>query len=120
MTDRGETSLLLPNYNAAGSKDKLLKTRAKLRFASREKKKNTKNSGSMKGVLANLAQRTSSLTETDPFKHSKLYIALNPKSQTPSAHLYRRLITFIITLDVLVFIISTEPSLFYLSKLCHP
>ena len=119
MTDRGETSLLLPNYNAAGSKDKLLKTRAKLRFASREKKKNTKNLGSMKGVLANLAQRTSSLTETDPFKHSKLYIALNPKSQTPSAHLYRRLITFIITLDVLVFIISTEPSLFYLSNVFY-
>lgn len=75
MTDRGETSLLLPNYDAAGTKDKLLKTRAKLRFASREKK-NTKNSGSMKGVLANLAH--TSLTETS-FQAFKVVHCTKPK-----------------------------------------
>ena len=52
-------------------------------------------------------------------KHSYLYDTLNPKSSLPSAKLFQSFMTVIILLDALIYILSTEEDLSYLSYIFY-
>ncbi|KAL9180391.1 hypothetical protein ACHAXT_008361 [Thalassiosira profunda] len=52
-------------------------------------------------------------------KHSWLYDTLNPKSSSPSARIFQKIITAVILLDSVVYILSTEPGLAHLSYLFY-
>lgn len=52
-------------------------------------------------------------------KHSQLFVALNSKSSDPIAKLFQNFITVVIIFDVLIYILSTEEKLSYLSNLFY-
>jgi len=123
--DKTETSKLLRkmesnNQNQYKHKSQLppsSRGRGALRFEmrkdSRSKIKTSRSTlNSLFPTHAHDQQNRRNLQNSAPKKsHSKLYDTLNPKSTTPSALTFQRCISFVILLDSLSYIISTEPGL---------
>jgi len=133
-----ETSQLLPNYSATAEQPAKMKPtegRGKMRFEMRQKmKKNNFESRSNRSIFGSVFSASPQLQQTlikggrstnslpidvskspKPVTHSQLYTTLNPKSSAPSALLFQNIITVVIVLDLLIYILSTEPTLSHLS-----
>ncbi|KAL7515717.1 hypothetical protein ACHAXN_013149 [Cyclotella atomus] len=112
-------------YDAAASRSGASE-RGKLRFAVRqqilEQRRQKQHAGTYKSIFGSKPKAAAKKVETKPeHSHSAVYDYLNPKSHASSARCFQKFITLVILVDVVFYIVSTEPkfegsSLFYYAE----
>ena len=87
--------------------------RGKLRFAVRQQvlaqRKDKAGGGTYKSIFAPSKPRPTKEVQGGKHVHSAVYNYLNPKSHSSSAVCFQQFITLVIIIDVVFYIISTEP-----------
>jgi hypothetical protein len=116
------------HYDAAAAKSQPGSSgRGKLRFAVRQqileqRRQNEGRAGTYKSIFGSKPKATTKKVSNEPkHTHSALYEYLNPKSHAPSAKCFQKFITLVILIDVIFYVVSTEPkfedlSLFYYAE----
>lgn len=105
-----------PHYDSASGQQSSNSGRAKLRFAVRrqilsQRRQEKAGGGTYKSIFAPKPRAATVKQTQDPNNHvhSALYNYLNPKSHSSSARCFQRFITVVILVDVIFYIVSTEP-----------
>lgn len=89
--------------------------RGKLRFAVRQqilaqrRREKTGGGGTYKSIFAPSKPQPTKQVQCGRHTHSAVYNYLNPKSHSSSAVCFQQFITLVIIIDVIFYIVSTEP-----------